>query len=105
MEPNLTTIERDRKALYQALADACAGVLLKTEFNPLDDAVLYASSGSRAFVVLVIEDVSWGPELSSYVEGPDEFRSGSTMVVNVPNRLEGQIEAVRSLFQTWFSGG
>lgn len=91
--------------LYQALAGTCDGVLLRTDFNPLDDSVLYASSGSRTFIVLVIENVSWGPELSSYVEGPDEFRSGSTMVVDVPNSLEGQIEAVRSLFQTWFSGG
>lgn len=103
--PNSTTLERDRDTLYQALVGARNEVVLRTEFNPLDNSVLYASNGSRDFLVLVIEDVSWGPELSSYIEGPDEFRSCSTMVVDVPNSLEGQLEAVRSLFQSWFSGG
>lgn len=94
---------RDRTLLYDALSDACDGVELKTDFHPLDDSVFCASRSSRAFVVFVMKDVTWGPDLSSYVKGPDEFRLGSTMVVDVPNRLDGRIEEVRSLFEAWFA--
>lgn len=73
------------------------------DFHALDSSVLYASNGSREFVVSVAENVSWGPGLSFYVEKADEFRPVPIMMVDVPNALEGQHEAVHSFFVTWFT--
>jgi hypothetical protein len=105
MDCDREALDSDRNTLHEALGDLCAGVALRAaaDFHPLDSSVAYASNGARAFVVTVIEDVTWGPEPSSYVTNYEEFGWIPTMMVDLPNALEGQLGAVQSLFRKWFT--
>lgn len=73
------------------------------EFQLLDDSVLYASSDAKEAVVVVMEDVTWGPALDKYVELSDAYRARPCQVISVPKFLDGRTGQVIDALRGWFA--
>lgn len=95
-----------RQRLYDQASDLGLQLQLRRldEFWDLDDSLLVASSGTKDGIVLVCEDVTWGPEISTYIEPIDEFRERPVLFIHVPNSLEHRIGEVMELLRRWFVG-
>jgi hypothetical protein len=105
VDRNLNTLSAERLELLANLTIVNSGVRIRPLFayDPIDGSNFYAEDGVREFFVSVIEDVTWGPDISHYVEEADDFRLLRRMSIDVPNNLGGHVTAVRKLFIEWFN--
>jgi len=105
MGRNTAALGAERLNLEDELAALKTGARIRaiSDFDPMDESSFYAEDGVREFTVVVVEDVTWGSDLSHYVEPSDEFRRLYRMTIEVPNGLEGHVAAIQHLFLEWFA--
>ena len=107
MDRDAITLHAERTQLAERLAllSTSARIRPASAFHPLDEASFYAENGVSEFCVFVSENVTWGPQISHYVEEPDDMRRFRRMTIDVANDLAGHDEAVQKLFEKWFEVG
>lgn len=73
------------------------------ELHLADDTLLVAWTQYRECVVLLERDVSWGPELSTYVEPAGDGRPNARLIIDVPNSLTGRALEVAEVVRDWLA--
>jgi hypothetical protein len=73
------------------------------EFGSLDDSLLYAANETKDAMVILRENATWGPQLSSYVKPADEHWDRSLLTIEVPNTLEGRTAEIMDTLRQWFA--
>jgi hypothetical protein len=104
MDQRSKTVLDARDRLHEAVAELDLPIWLRPveEFLPIEDSVLYARTEARELFVVIRQDVSWGPDLSHYIDEANEDRLVQRLTIEVPNALDGQIGAVVDMVKAWF---
>ncbi len=72
-----------------------------TKTKEWGDHILQIVKNEREFCLYLSEDVSWGPDLSGFIEKADEWVAYDKLEVEAPNTLEGFHKQVFDLYKAW----
>lgn len=97
---------QQREILFAKLGalDVPARIRPVHEFSEREDSCFHALSDEREFIVFLVDDVTWGPGLSHYINPKNEWRICDQMVVDAPNELVPYLDEIEILFIKFLAG-